>query len=128
MSNDVFNEEAILREVARFTDEGIEAVAKESAARAKTSSAFIDKSGKLRRSIRAKKGNKRRRKNETAWLVQATAPHAHLVEYGHAMVTPGGNLAGHVPAHPFLQLAVDSVMPEAERIAAEHLKKINIKV
>jgi len=128
MSDDVFNEQDILREVAKFTDEGIEAVAREAASRAKNSAAFVDKSGKLRSSIKAQKGTKKRSENETVWLVRATAPHSHLIEYGHAMVTPGGRLVGHVAAHPFLQPAVDSVMPEAENIAAEYLKKISLKV
>lgn len=121
------NEAAILAEVARYTDEGIESVAMEAVERAKNTTAFSDDSGMLRRSIKAQPA-KRVKDGEKAWLVRATAPHAHLVEHGHAMVTPGGDLVGHVAAHPFLQPAVDSVMPDAEQIAAAYLKKLNIKV
>lgn len=119
--------EAITRQVARYTDEGIEAVAKEAAARAKASTAFVDDDGVLRESIKAQKSKKNKKETSTSWIVKAGAPHSHLIEYGHAQVTKGGEVIGHVPAHPFLQPAVDSVMPEAERIAAEHLKKLNIK-
>lgn len=120
------NIEAIVQQVARFTDEGIEAVAKEAVKRAKAATSFTDKTGKLRKSIKAQK-SKRKKEGESVWLARATAPHAHLIEYGHAAVTPGGDLTGHVPAHPFMQPAVDSVMPDAEQIAAEHLRKMKIK-
>lgn len=119
---------AILKEVARFTDEGIEAVAKEAAARAKATTDFIDKMGTLRKSIKAQKSKKNKNEYSTSWIVKAGAPHAHLVAYGHAQVTKSGDVVKHVPGEDFLQNAVDSVMPEAERIAAEHLKKLNIKV
>lgn len=120
--------EIISREVARYTDEGIKAIADAAKARAKASSAFADKSGKLRKSIKTEKSKKRRKKGETVYLLRAMAPHAHLIEYGHAMVTHDGRVVGHVAAHPFIQPAVDSVLPEAEQIAAAALSKIDIKV
>ena len=43
------------------------------------------------------------------YIVKAAAPHAHLVEYGHAMVTHDGRTVGHVAAHPFLRLARNTV-------------------
>ena len=43
------------------------------------------------------------------WLVKAMRPHAHLVEYGHYLVTPEGKTIGFVPPHPFLRPARDEV-------------------
>lgn len=43
------------------------------------------------------------------YIVVASVPHAHLVEYGHMMVTHDGRTVGHVPAHAFLHPAKDAV-------------------
>lgn len=38
--------------------------------------------------------------------VKNTAPHAHLVELGHLMVSHSGKITGRVPEHPFLRPAL----------------------
>jgi len=50
------------------------------------------------------------------WLVKAMRPHAHLVEYGHYLVTPGGETIGFVPPHPFLNPAKRYVMNQLGRM------------
>jgi len=36
-----------------------------------------------------------------------TAPHAHLVEFGHRQINKSGEIVGDVPAHPFLRTAFE---------------------
>lgn len=119
--------EAVMKEVSLASEEGIKAVAEEAKNRAKSSASFIDRSGKLRKSIKVERSKKRRKEGETVYLLRVSAPHAHLIERGHAMVTRNGEVVGHVPARPFLQPAADSVMAEAEQLMDAHLKKIDIK-
>lgn len=66
----------------------------------------------LSQSQRRRRGG---RLTEYEAFVSATAPHAHLVEFGHALVksrrTAGGRtkaVIGHVPAYPFLRPAFDA--------------------
>lgn len=69
------------------------------------------KTGRLKRSIRV-------RQVDEAFVVQAAAPHAHLVEFGHVLVRPfrakqgAGQQIGHVPPAPFLRPALDKVIME----------------
>jgi len=100
--------EAITTEVAAYSDEIVRVVANEvlKEARKNAGLAFVDRSGKLSRSIRATKS----KFNKDSMVVKATAPHAHLVEHGHAVkVEKGGRVVGHAAAHPFLGPAVESV-------------------
>lgn len=60
------------------------------------------KTGNLRKSIRAKKS----KFEGGGAIVVASAPHAHLVEYGHKGA----------PAKPFLRPALDQTMAEARAI------------
>ena len=66
----------------------------------------IKKHKHLRRTIRPSKS----KFEYGGYIVLATAPHAHLVEYGHAMVTHEGDTIGHVPAHSFLRRAKNEVL------------------
>ena len=50
------------------------------------------------------------------WVVKAMRPHAHLVEYGHYLVTPGGKTIGFVQPHPFLNPAKRYVMNQLGRM------------
>ena len=118
----------ILRDLDRVINEGVKAVAKEVAKRAKNTAAFVDDTGILRKSIKAQKSKFRNDDNTVDWIVKAGAPHAHLVEYGHASYVGGQRIEDHTPGHPFLQKAVDEVEAEAERIVAEHLNRLDIKV
>lgn len=103
--------QAMARSVQPDVDRILEAVAGQVASAAAASTAFRDGSQKtrhqaLRRSIRVKKS----RYELGGYIVQATAPHAHLVEFGHAMVTHDDRVVGHVPAHSFLRKAKRSVI------------------
>jgi HK97 gp10 family phage protein len=56
--------------------------------------------------------------------VGSSAPHAHLVEFGHVLVHGRGTkraVLGHVPAHPFLRPAWDSKKGEVVRIFGKEL-------
>jgi HK97 gp10 family phage protein len=77
-------------------------------AEAKSSTAFTDITGALRKSIRAVKS----KYDEGGWIVKAggrAAPHAHLVEYGHGGPQPA-------PPHAFLRPAKDKVIRDAIRL------------
>lgn len=99
----------------------------------------------LSRSQMRKRGG---RQAEAESFVGATAPHAHLVEFGHRSVharheggvglvgprkrkreefvktkrlTPGPiAIGGHVPAHPFMRPAFDATKEQATRVIFQH--------
>lgn len=102
----------IVKEITLATDEVCKELASQVAKEAKTSAAFRDRdetarpaSKGLRRRIRVNKS-----RFGTGYLVK-TAPHAHLIEFGHR--APDGSM---VAARPFLRPALDKVMTE-ENIA-----------
>lgn len=100
--------DAIMREYAAWSDEIVKAIgdAMLRATKDRALSAFKDKTGVLRARIRRKKS----RFDKDTTIVGAFAPHAHLVEFGHDLkVEKGGAVVGHVPAHPFLSPAAESV-------------------
>ena len=98
--------------VAEYINDNAEEIAKQIAIDARASTEFKDYKGtdresnaskrkytkgrKLRKSIRAKES----KFDDGGWIVVATAPHAHLVEYGHGGKSPA-------PAHPFLRPALN---------------------
>lgn len=54
--------------------------------------------------------------------VAATAPHAHLVEFGHAIrKVEGGPAVGYVPPHPFLRPALAENQDSAVKILADEI-------
>jgi hypothetical protein len=111
--------EDILREYAAWTDEIVKAVGDEllKETRAKARTAFADRSGKLRKSIRRKKS----KFDKEMHIVGAFMPHAHLIEFGHDVkVSKGGRVVGHAKAHPFLR--------EAEKAVRDRLPEIVRKV
>lgn len=73
--------------------------------------------GNLKKSIRAKKLERIgfNPASAIAAVDRKRAPHASLVEYGHALVR-NGKVIGHVPPHPFFRPAVDE---NHDRILAE---------
>lgn len=88
----------------------------------------VGRTGKLKRSVRHRKG-KSRSPLEARRTVGPTAPHAHLVEFGHALVwkqpTTGRKyVKGHVPAHPFVRPGFDAGAPGAVRAIADHLGRL----
>ncbi len=78
---------------------------------ARNSTAFTDDTGKLRKSIKVEKNP-----DGPGYVVSARDPKAHLIEFGHAMVTKDGRTVGHVEAKPFLGPARDKVLPMARQI------------
>ena len=91
------------KELADHINENAETIAKQIAADAKASVNVI--TGTLKKSIRAKKS----KFEDGGWIVQATAPHAFLVEYGHGGPKPA-------PPHPYLRPALDKNINEASRL------------
>jgi len=125
------NEKWLEKAIRDAVSPGLKALAGEVAARAKHSSAFKDKTGYLRKSIKVTKptaADIAEAGDPSVLVVRTRAPHAHLVEDGHAMVTADGRVVGHVPPHPFLRPARDSVANEAEAIVALAMDKIDIVV
>lgn len=101
---------AMIAEIRPDVDNVLAGLADRVAARAMQSTAFSDTERRgvthLRPSIRVRKS----RYEDGGYIVQARAPHAHLVEFGHAQVTHDGRVVGHVPAHSFLRAARDEVL------------------
>ena len=95
--------------VSEYVDQHLEELAGEIEDEAKATHFPTSKTGALKRSIKKQKS----RYKDGGYIVKATAPHAHLVEYGHLLVLPGGIVAGHVPAHPFLHNARNRVLRRA---------------
>jgi hypothetical protein len=95
--------DASLAEIMDAVDQNLEAVGQVVEAEAKISAAFQDKTGKLRKSIKLKKS----KFEDGGYIVQARAPHAHLVEYGHVAIPPGELEGGRVPPKPFLRPALE---------------------
>ena len=77
-------------------------VAREVAKRARSTTAFKDKTGRLRKSISARKS----RYPDGGAIVRAGESHSHLIEFGHKGA----------PAKPFLRPALDQTMAEARAI------------
>lgn len=106
-------ESAIMEQVAVYLDEVKDALSKEVLKRSKRTSAFADRSGKLRKS-----GKRRKSKfNRDELVVGFSAPHAHLIEHGHILVKKD-RVIGHVQARPFLGPARDSVVADMPNIIA----------
>ncbi|MCG4632353.1 HK97 gp10 family phage protein [Bilophila wadsworthia] len=74
--------------------------------KAKSSTAFRDKTGRLRQSIWIY----RSKYKDGGYVVYVKAPHSHLVEFGHAVVTKDGKVLEHrVPGKFFLRKARNAV-------------------
>jgi hypothetical protein len=110
------NIEGIVSEYAAYADELVDAVADEMVREARTQAgtAFTSRSGGLKRSIKKKKS----RFDPDTKIVQASAPHAHLIEHGHDIVTHGGVVIGHTAAHPFMATAEAAVTARLPEIVA----------
>jgi HK97 gp10 family phage protein len=80
--------------LAKFINDNCEDIAKQVAIDARAGVKVI--TGTLRKSIRAKKS----KFEDGGAIVIASAPHAHLVEYGHGGPNPA-------QPHPFLRKALD---------------------
>ncbi len=86
---------------------GIHKAASNVAKRARKSTLFQDKRKVLRKSIKAKQ--RKMRRFEVQSDVYTTAPHGHLIEFGHYIVSgpEGGDqeVLGWVPGQPFMRPA-----------------------
>jgi len=103
-------DERVPQMVRDFVEANEEAVAKEIEENAKASSEFADKTGILRKRIKAKKS----RYELGGWIVEARAPHAHLIEYGHELIDWRTNKRiGTVPPRSFLRTAKERAIASA---------------
>ena len=87
--------------VAAFINENAEIIARQIAADAKAAVPVV--TGNLRRRIRARKS----RYPDGGWIVQSTAPHAWLVEFGRNQGTVG--------KRPYLRPALDKNIEAAKQ-------------
>jgi len=108
-----------LAEIRRVIDENCEAVANLVFQDAKTTAAFADKSGTLRRSIKMFKSKfpdggyiieARGKKGDGSWY-QATS-----IEYGHVKILWGKSTGERVQAHPFMRPAAQKGINRAIEI------------
>ena len=112
------------QELAEFINDNCEVIAKKVAKDARASINVV--TGNLKKGIRAKES----KFEDGGWIVMATAPHAHLVEYGgknvrrpinaKVMKSADGKFYGQevapMPAKPFLRPALEKNIQEAKRI------------
>jgi len=75
--------DAAIDEVMAAVDQNLDEVAEVMFQSAKTTSAFADKTGMLRRAI------KKEKKGKSYYRVSARAPHAYNVEFGHGLIAWG---------------------------------------
>ena len=109
MSNDVVVDipiEEIRAGVRAEIDSDLGGIASQVFEKAKASTAFRDKTGRLRQSIWIY----RSKYKDGGYVVYVKAPHSHLVEFGHAVVTKDGKVLEHrVPGKFFLRKARNAV-------------------
>lgn len=100
-----------LGDILEAVDKNLEEVADTIFQSAKTTPAFNDKTGSLRRSIRIKKS----KYNDNGYIVAATGRnrgkgggvgyHAHFIEFGHVLIAWGRVTGKRVAARPFMRPA-----------------------
>ena len=119
MSNDVTVDipiEDIRAGVRAEIDSALGTVAAQVYEKAKATTAFRDKTGKLRRSIwiyRSKYEN-------GGYVVYVKAPHSHLVEFGHVQVAKDGKtVLKQVPGKHFLRKARNAVRRKVDAMLQE---------
>jgi len=110
-----------LGDILDAVDQNLEAVAELVYQEAKTTTAFRDKTGNLRRAIRLRKS----KYQDRGYIVIATGRnkeeggagyHAHLVEFGHVMLAWGRvtkKNGGRVDKHPFMRPAKEKGIRKA---------------
>lgn len=99
----------VIKRVNQCSDEAVKALVK------KTKATAPKKSGAFRRSIAGKRLEKGNLGDKYVWYVKA--PHyrlTHLLVHGHAKVS-----GGRVKGDPFLQNALDEVLPTYEKAVTE---------
>ena len=103
--------DAALDEILAAVDADLSGIADYVEAEAKTTARFADKTGNLRKTIKKRKS----KFPEGGYIVVATAPHAHLVEFGHASWVKGVYVKDHVKPRKFLRTAKEKGWREAIR-------------
>lgn len=103
--------DAALDEILAAVDADLSGIADYVEAEAKTTARFVDKTGNLRKTIKKRKS----KFPEGGYIVVATAPHAHLVEFGHASWVKGVYVKDHVKPRRFLRQAKEKGWREAIR-------------
>ena len=103
--------DAALDEILAAVDADLSGIADYVEAEAKTTARFVDRSGNLRKTIKKRKS----KFPEGGYIVVATAPHAHLVEFGHASWVKGVYVKDHVKPRKFLRIAKEKGWREAIR-------------
>ena len=103
--------DAALDEILTAVDADLSGIADYVEAEAKTTARFADKTGNLRKTIKKRKS----KFPEGGYIVVATAPHAHLVEFGHAMWVKGVYVKDYVKPRKFLRTAKEKGWREAIR-------------
>ena len=102
---------AVPKTVKDFIEHNEKVVAGRIEQKAKATTVFIDKTGMLRKRIKAKES----KYADGGWIVEATAPHAHLVEYGHEIINwrTGQATGKRTKAAKFLRGAKEQTIAEA---------------
>jgi hypothetical protein len=96
-------------DIYREIDADLNAIAAFVKEEAVSTTAFKNKTGNLRKSIKKYKS----RFEDGGYIVYAKGHHAHLVEYGHVMFLNGYPTGKRVPAHPFLRPALEKGISKA---------------
>jgi len=86
----------------------VKAVAATVRDKAQATSAFIDRSGKLRDSITMRKS----KFEDGGYIVVAKDPKAHLIEWGHVKILWGKITGERVPAKSFMRKALEETVSE----------------
>lgn len=115
MSNDVVVDipiEDIRAGVRAEIDSDLGGIAAQVFEKAKSSTAFRDKTGRLRQSIWIY----RSKYKDGGYVVYVKAPHSHLVEFGHVQVAKDGKtVLKQVPGKHFLRKARNAVRRKVVR-------------
>ena len=116
---DIVGLDATIAEVMDAMDANLKDIAEYVEREAQTTLAYHDKTGKLRKKTKLKVS----KYEDGGYIVQARAPHAHLVEYGHVAIPPGKLAGGRVKPHPFLRPALEKGVVYAILKLREQMKK-----
>lgn len=115
---------AIMQRYSAWTDEVLDKLGDIAAAEIKKNAQIFKKdTGNLIRSIKKRKS----RLMENSVIAGAMAPHAHLLEEGHAIVR-NGNVVGHVPARPFVKPAEEFTRTKIQEVVNEVLSNAGVDV
>lgn len=116
---DIAGIDATVAEVMDAMDANLKDIAEYVEREAQTTLAYQDKTGNLRKKTKLRVS----KYEDGGYIVQARAPHAHLVEYGHVLIAWGRVTGKRVPPHPFLRPALEKGVIYAILKLREQMKK-----